>query len=171
VEQLLTALALFKIQRFLRDGLRLRTACDLEIAEGRKLEVRRPKGFTMPELEELEVELPKLIQEAYGSTEGNNRFTTVTFEDTKKKPTSLQLATQPTISEELAKVVKWKKATTKKPAILEVSGENELPPEELAAKLYPGDGGADARKAFMEAWQENQSSKDESSEDHDNEPQ
>ncbi len=31
VETMLIAIALFKIQRFLRDGLRLRTACDLEI--------------------------------------------------------------------------------------------------------------------------------------------
>ena len=31
VEILLIAISLFKIQRFLRDGLRLRTACDLDL--------------------------------------------------------------------------------------------------------------------------------------------
>jgi CRISPR-associated protein Csb1 len=62
VEKLLLALALFKIQRFLRDGLRLRTACDLEV-DG-KLTVQRPEGFAAPALTELEKELPALIKAA-----------------------------------------------------------------------------------------------------------
>lgn len=46
-QQLLIALALFKIRRFLSTGLRLRTACDLEL-EG-ELSVTRPKdGFDIP---------------------------------------------------------------------------------------------------------------------------
>ncbi len=61
-EQLLVAIALFKIRRFLRDGLRLRTACDLEL-DG-ELNVQRPEGFVVPTLEELEKELPSLIQKA-----------------------------------------------------------------------------------------------------------
>lgn len=64
VENMLIALALFKIQKFLRDGLRLRTACDLEIKEGAKLEVQRPKEFAMPSLPDLEKELPVLIKAA-----------------------------------------------------------------------------------------------------------
>ncbi len=64
VEELLIALALFKIQKFLRDGLRLRTACDLEIKENANLEAQRPKGFTTPTLAELEKELPTLIKAA-----------------------------------------------------------------------------------------------------------
>ncbi|MBI3796507.1 MAG: type I-U CRISPR-associated protein Cas7 [Deltaproteobacteria bacterium] len=44
---LLIALALFKIRRFLHTGLRLRTACDLEAAEG--ITVTRPNGFAIPE--------------------------------------------------------------------------------------------------------------------------
>lgn len=63
-ENLLIGLALFKIQKFLRDGLRLRTACDLEIKEGSKLEVQRPKDFHMPSLTELEAELPTIIKAA-----------------------------------------------------------------------------------------------------------
>ena len=43
---LLIALALFKVQRFLSSGLRLRTACDLEL-EG-DLIVTRPTGFAVP---------------------------------------------------------------------------------------------------------------------------
>jgi CRISPR-associated protein Csb1 len=65
VERLLIAVALFKIQRFLRDGLRLRTACDLELdSDGNALVVTRPRGFAPPTLAEIEAELPKLIKEA-----------------------------------------------------------------------------------------------------------
>lgn len=45
---LLIALALFKIQKFLRTGLRLRTACDLEPTNG-GLATMRPAGFAIPE--------------------------------------------------------------------------------------------------------------------------
>lgn len=62
VEKLLIALALFKIQKFLRDGLRLRTACDLELSGA--LTVQRPADFAMPSLAELEKELPGLITAA-----------------------------------------------------------------------------------------------------------
>ena len=44
---LLIALSLFKVQRFLSTGLRLRTACDLEPVNG--LTVTRPDGFVMPD--------------------------------------------------------------------------------------------------------------------------
>jgi len=86
VEKLLVALALFKIQKFLRDGLRLRTACDLEIApdkEGNegKLEVQRPReGFTVPSLADLEKELPALIKAASkGFADPSD--TTLTYEE------------------------------------------------------------------------------------------
>lgn len=62
VERLLVALALFKIRRFLRDGLRLRTACDLEISGD--LTVQRPEGFSVPSLADLEKDLPSLIKTA-----------------------------------------------------------------------------------------------------------
>lgn len=60
VTDLLTALSLYKIQRFLAEGLRLRTACDLEVKEG-TLSVKRPAGFTLPALTEIEAALPGLI--------------------------------------------------------------------------------------------------------------
>jgi CRISPR-associated protein Csb1 len=62
VEKLLVAIALFKIRLFLRDGLRLRTACDLDL-DG-DLQIVRPKDFAMPSLEELETEMPQLIKAA-----------------------------------------------------------------------------------------------------------
>lgn len=64
-EDLLVALALFKIQKFLREGLRLRTACDLEIS--REFEVQRPAEFTVPSLAEVEKELPELIKKVSSS--------------------------------------------------------------------------------------------------------
>lgn len=62
VEALLVAIALLKIQRFLRDGLRLRTACDLEPAGD--VVVTRPAGFVLPSLSELDAALPGLIKAA-----------------------------------------------------------------------------------------------------------
>jgi len=64
VEELLIALALYKIHRFLRDGLRLRTACDLEM-DG-PLMVKRPDGFDLPTLKEVETALPDLVKKAKG---------------------------------------------------------------------------------------------------------
>src|SRR5690606_18789420 len=58
-ERLLIGLSLFKIQRFLETGLRLRTACDLEC---RSLRVTRPEDFSIPSLSELEADLPELIR-------------------------------------------------------------------------------------------------------------
>lgn len=62
VEELLVALSLFKIRKFLATGLRLRTACDLEPAG--EVEVRRPRGWVLPSLAELETALPGLIARA-----------------------------------------------------------------------------------------------------------
>ena len=58
-ETLLIALSLYKIQKLLRDGLRLRTACDLEPVG--EIDVKRPSGFKLPSLEALEKELPALL--------------------------------------------------------------------------------------------------------------
>ncbi|MBN2508123.1 MAG: type I-U CRISPR-associated protein Cas7 [Verrucomicrobia bacterium] len=78
VEPLLVLLAFFKIQRFLRLGLRLRTACDLELDDG--LTVKRPAGFTLPPFEELEMSLPGLIEKAKPFFAQPPK-TTVKFED------------------------------------------------------------------------------------------
>lgn len=75
---LLTALALFKVQGFLARGLRLRTACDLELKDG--LTVQRPAGYTLPTLAELEVALPGLIVAcASKGLFANPAITTVTY--------------------------------------------------------------------------------------------
>lgn len=78
VEAMLISISIFKIQRFLRDGLRLRTACDLEI-DG-CLDVQRPEGFIVPTLDELEKDLPALIKKA-SSGFANPPQTSLTFEE------------------------------------------------------------------------------------------
>lgn len=77
VTRMLVAMALFKIQRLLREGLRLRTACDLDVVE---ITVTRPDHFELPALDDLEAELPGLI-EAVGSQGlfGDSRVLTVTY--------------------------------------------------------------------------------------------
>lgn len=61
VEDLLIAIAIWKIQRFLERGLRLRTACDLEYIE---MTVKRPDGFKLPDHKELTTALPTLVKAA-----------------------------------------------------------------------------------------------------------
>lgn len=59
-ERFLITLALWKVRKFLETGLRLRTACDLDM-EG-ELAVTRPKDdFSVPSTAELEADLPTLI--------------------------------------------------------------------------------------------------------------
>lgn len=61
IEDLLIAIALYKILRFLKQGLRLRTACDLEYMD---IKVQRPKDFQLPSLSELTDGLPAMVQAA-----------------------------------------------------------------------------------------------------------
>jgi CRISPR-associated protein Csb1 len=64
VEDLLIGIAIYKIQAFLDRGLRLRTACDLEMVE---LKVQKPKDYKLPSLVELEKALPGLVKAASGA--------------------------------------------------------------------------------------------------------
>lgn len=77
-ERLLVALALYKIGAFLDGRLRLRTACDLELAGS--VRVTRPEGFTLSSLESLRAELPKLISACSGQFRGSAGVTTVAYE-------------------------------------------------------------------------------------------
>ncbi|HEY3999213.1 MAG TPA: type I-U CRISPR-associated RAMP protein Csb1/Cas7u [Candidatus Xenobia bacterium] len=81
VQHLLIALALYKIQRFLAMGLRLRTACDLE---PKAVHVRRPSGFTLPSLAELERALPALVGACKGHF-ASPPVTVVQFVEGQKK--------------------------------------------------------------------------------------
>lgn len=79
VQELLLALGLFKIQAFLAQGLRLRTACDLELAG--ELVVKRPQGAALPTLAALTAALPGLIQRCAGRFAPHQ---VVTFEVVRK---------------------------------------------------------------------------------------
>ena len=78
VERLLILLALFKIQRFLQEGLRFRTACDLDVAE---VSVTRPSTFDMLALAGIEAEIPGLVDRIGAAGQfGDTRVLTVTYE-------------------------------------------------------------------------------------------
>lgn len=82
--KLLLALSLFKIQALLSGGLRLRTACDLEVKDS-GLVVTRPSGFGMPTLGEIGAELPGLIAAvAAEKVWPQDRVTTVRWEASTK---------------------------------------------------------------------------------------
>ncbi|MHB8382585.1 MAG: type I-G CRISPR-associated RAMP protein Csb1/Cas7g [Candidatus Binataceae bacterium] len=80
--RLLVALSLFKIRRFLSTGLRLRTACDLEI-DG-TLTVTRPDGFTIPTEDDLLKECAGLI----GACKSHFAAPAITEVEWKKKATA-----------------------------------------------------------------------------------
>lgn len=65
-ERFLTLLAMWKIRRFLEEGLRLRTACDLVCSE---VKGTRPEGFKLPEKSELEPALESALAQAQGFVE------------------------------------------------------------------------------------------------------
>ena len=60
-EELLVGISIYKIRKLLEEGLRFRTACDLELVGVR---VKRPENYEVPTLEEIEKALPGLIEKA-----------------------------------------------------------------------------------------------------------
>lgn len=80
-ELLLVAIALLKVQRLLKFGLRLRTACDLEVRGD--VRISRPEGFSLPEISELEAAMPALM-EAAAALFASPRITDVTYSKGKK---------------------------------------------------------------------------------------
>ena len=77
-EDLLTALAIYKIRKVLEEGLRFRTACDLEVVDEPK--AKRPAGFALPSSKELEDALPGMIEKA-SSSFADPRVTTVVYKE------------------------------------------------------------------------------------------
>lgn len=76
--ELLVALSLFKIHRLLDTGLRLRTACDLELKEG-GLRVKRPKAdFEWPTSEAVTKRLEDLLKKCAAEF-ADPRVTAVTY--------------------------------------------------------------------------------------------
>ncbi len=80
--QLLIALSLFKIRRFLSTGLRLRTACDLTMADG--IQVTKPANFDLPAEADLLAECKAKIQSCKPLF-ADPAVTEVIWEPSKKK--------------------------------------------------------------------------------------
>jgi CRISPR-associated protein Csb1 len=78
VEDLLIALAIYKIRMVLQNGLRFRTACDLEVIG--EPSVKRPEKFSLPTLAEIEAALPGLIEKA-SSNFADPRVTIVNYKE------------------------------------------------------------------------------------------
>jgi len=102
--QLLISLALFKIQRFLATGLRLRTACDLE-PTGKLLVVKRPAEFKVPDEKDLLANCTALIAKC--KTFFAEPAITIVEWRQKEKPAEVELpkeTAEPAISDELDKL-------------------------------------------------------------------
>lgn len=79
-QRLLVLLALYKLKVLTGKGLRLRTACDLEVID-QDIRAAKPNGWQLPDTAELEASLRISIDECRGNMEVH----TVTFEDELKK--------------------------------------------------------------------------------------
>ncbi len=75
--RVLVALGLYKIRAVLERGLRLRTACDLDVAS---IEVTRPNELELPALTEIEAAMPGLIAACASQFCSDGGITTVNFE-------------------------------------------------------------------------------------------
>lgn len=97
--KLLIALSLFKVRRFLSTGLRLRTACDLEV-DG-DLAVTRPNGFVISDEEGLLEECKRLVG-ACKPLFADPSITEVEWEPAKKAKGKKDESEQDTASDESA---------------------------------------------------------------------
>lgn len=104
-ERLLIALALFKIQRFLSQGLRLRTACDLELTDGLRV-TRPPLDGELPTEEALLAECQRMIREIQ--------------EHDRNKPLEEKIFADPPVTE-----VVWRSKQAKRTQPAEEEGEEE----------------------------------------------
>ncbi len=115
--KLLIALALFKVRRFLSTGLRLRTACDLEMTGD--VTVTRPNGFAISDEKTLLDECTRLIA-ACKPLFADPPITEVEWKQ-KENTVEVKLpqgTQEPTIPEELKEQIEWKKGTARKPPVL-----------------------------------------------------
>lgn len=134
---LLIALSLFKIRRFLSTGLRLRTACDLEL-DG-ELTVTRPQGWALPIEGELLGECKNLIGNCK-SHFADPPITEVQWKP-KEKPAEVELpkdTAEPQIPEDLKNEVEWVKAKGRKGPKLKFKKALNADIAEKAKGLFPG---------------------------------
>ena len=79
-ENLLILLSLYKLRTLTYEGLRLRTACDLQVAE-EEIQATRPQGWLLPGIDELQ----KAIRMAIPKCKKQMKVTEVAFNDELKK--------------------------------------------------------------------------------------
>ena len=79
-ENLLILLSLYKLRALTCEGLRLRTACDLQVVE-EEIRATRPQGWLLPGIDELR----KAIKMAISGCSGQMKVTEVAFNDELKK--------------------------------------------------------------------------------------
>lgn len=118
--QLLIALALFKVRKFLSTGLRLRTACDLTVGGDGGLAATQPKDFTIPAESELLEECKRLIA-ACQKAKLFAGVTPVKWEPAAARKAEIELpvgTSEPQMGDDLKKLIKFKKGTAKKAPLL-----------------------------------------------------
>ena len=147
---LLITLALFKIRRFLSTGLRLRTACDLEVAG--ELAVTRPKDFTVPAEADLLAHCQTLIAQCKaGELFAKPSITEIIW--SKKKDSAVidlpKETSEPAIPENLKKLILWKKESKNSGPKLEFKEGLNREIVEQAKSLFGGD--ERVRKALDDA--------------------
>lgn len=81
-EDLLISLTLFKIRRLLEVGLRLRTACDLDVVG---IKTTRPENFAIPDMAGLGTGLQELIKKVFEKVPAEQRVTKIKWDGNSKK--------------------------------------------------------------------------------------
>lgn len=140
--KLLIALSLFKIRRFLDEGLRLRTACDLEM-DG-ELTVTRPNGFQVPAKGDLLRECKTFIGECSDNGLFANPAITEVEWKQKEKAVEIKLpqgTEEPAIPADLKDQLEWKKGAGKKPPLLRFRKGLTSDLAEKAKELFGGNEG------------------------------
>ena len=79
-ERLLILLSLYKLRAVTAEGMRLRTACDLEVVS-QEIKATMPEGWILPALGDLQTDLKPAIE----ACKGRMTVTCITFEDELKK--------------------------------------------------------------------------------------
>lgn len=145
---LLLSLALLKVRRFLSSGLRLRTACDF--GGGDTLRPTYPQGFTVPSEEDLLQDCERLITNcAQAQLFASPAITEVEW-SREARPIAATLPAdppEPQIPGDLEGRIVFKKATDKKPALVEIPQDHGWDAAELAEALFPEH--EEARKALL----------------------
>ncbi|MGH7719847.1 MAG: type I-G CRISPR-associated RAMP protein Csb1/Cas7g [Gemmatimonadaceae bacterium] len=155
-EKVLIALALLKIRRFLSTGLRLRTACDLELVNG-GLRVTRPNGgFTIPDETSLLKECKDLTCVcATAKLFADPPVTEVAWKAANAGKMEVELpmnSSRPSIPEELKGEIEWKRASRGRGPKLVFREGLDTKRAERAKQLFGADKGvAEAIEKALEA--------------------